>query len=99
MRRMQLMILSQRSRVACSCIRGFAGGADRCSSVGLTSPYPASIGRYTIELNRPLGLVMTQLEPGRTVVDEVVEGGAAALEGSVSVGDELLATSTGEGDM
>ena len=65
----------------------------------LTCPYPESIGRYTIELSRPLGLVMTQLEQGRTVVDEVVEGGAAALEGSVSVGDELLATSTGEGDM
>ena len=49
-----------------------------------------------IKLNRPLGIVFEEIEPGLPAgvrVKEITDGGNADLDGRVFVGDELVAVS------
>ncbi|KAL4419627.1 hypothetical protein ABPG77_008568 [Micractinium sp. CCAP 211/92] len=56
---------------------------------------PPGCARYTVELPKPLGLVLEEGQGGRGVyVAEIAaEGNAARLAPEISVGDELIATS------
>lgn len=54
---------------------------------------PAGCTRYSINIKRPLGLVLEEKKEGGIFVGEIVEGGNADKSGLVSVGDELIATS------
>lgn len=55
---------------------------------------PPGCSRYTVTLNKPLGLVLEESkELGTIVVGEVLEGGNAAASGEISAGDILIATS------
>ena len=54
---------------------------------------PAGCTRYSIDIKRPLGLVLEEKKEGGIFVGEIVEGGNADKSGLVSVGDELIATS------
>eukprot|EP00549_Striatella_unipunctata_P013340 CAMPEP_0118705270 /NCGR_PEP_ID=MMETSP0800-20121206/19774_1 /TAXON_ID=210618 ORGANISM="Striatella unipunctata, Strain CCMP2910" /NCGR_SAMPLE_ID=MMETSP0800 /ASSEMBLY_ACC=CAM_ASM_000638 /LENGTH=222 /DNA_ID=CAMNT_0006607405 /DNA_START=23 /DNA_END=691 /DNA_ORIENTATION=+ len=47
---------------------------------------------YEVSLNKPLGIVFEELDSGRgVVVIDLVEGGNAAMQGMVKVGDRLTA--------
>ena len=54
---------------------------------------PPGCSRFTVELKKPLGIVLVEKKDGNIVVEEVVEEGAAAKSGLVSPGDQLIATS------
>ena len=54
---------------------------------------PPGCTRYTINILRPLGLVLEEKKEGGIYVGEIVEDGNAAKTGLVNVGDELIATS------
>lgn len=55
---------------------------------------PPGCSRYSVELTKPLGIVLEENRAtGSITVAEVVPGGAADKTGEVAVGDVLLATS------
>lgn len=54
---------------------------------------PAGCSRYTVELTRPLGLVLEEDGNGGIKVVEVAEGGNGARAELISQGDSLISTS------
>jgi len=54
---------------------------------------PPGCARYSIEVRKPLGLVLEEDKSGDIFVMEVVAGGNSDKTGLVTVGDQLLATS------
>eukprot|EP00898_Chlorokybus_atmophyticus_P002576 jgi/Chlat1/3319/Chrsp22S03414 len=54
---------------------------------------PAGCSRFSVTLKRPLGLILEEDKAGNIFVGEVQKGGNAEAEGSVTVGDQLIATS------
>eukprot|EP00884_Botryococcus_braunii_P002921 jgi/Botrbrau1/1262/Bobra.0163s0055.1 len=54
---------------------------------------PKGCARYNVTLSKPLGLILEETRNGGIVVAEISEGGNAAREGQIQVGDELIATS------
>lgn len=54
---------------------------------------PPGCARYSIEVARPIGLVLEEQDGGAIVVAEIVQDGNAAKTGLVGVGDQLIATS------
>jgi predicted metalloprotease with PDZ domain len=53
---------------------------------------PPGCARYTVNLSRPLGLVL-EAQGNQIVVAEVQTGGLAEREGTVKAGDILISTS------
>lgn len=53
---------------------------------------PEGCSRYTVELSRPLGLVLEE-KGSEIIVGEVQAGGLAAGDGTVQEGDVLISTS------
>eukprot|EP00892_Ulva_mutabilis_P006417 jgi/Ulvmu1/4147/UM019_0126.1 len=51
---------------------------------------PEGCSRYTVELSRPLGLVLEEKGKGEIVVGDVPVGGQAAIQGMVQPGDLLI---------
>ena len=51
------------------------------------------IRRYTVELAKPLGLVLEEKARGGIFVGELVPEGNAARDGRIGVGDRLVSTS------
>lgn len=51
---------------------------------------PEGCSRYTVELSRPLGLVLEERSSGEIFVGDVPAGGQAAREGMVQAGDLLI---------
>ena len=62
------------------------------TSVCLQLQVPEGCSRYTVELSRPLGLVLEE-KGSQIFVGEVQEGGLAAREGTIQPGDILISTS------
>ncbi|GBF93447.1 hypothetical protein Rsub_06580 [Raphidocelis subcapitata] len=55
---------------------------------------PAGCSRYTVELRRPLGVVLEQQQAGGAiVVASITAGGNADKTGQMTVGDQLISTS------
>ncbi|GAB4818674.1 hypothetical protein N2152v2_005720 [Parachlorella kessleri] len=54
---------------------------------------PLGCARYSVQLSKPLGIVLEEDKSGTIFVAEVVPGGNADRSGEVSVGDQLIATS------
>jgi PDZ domain len=51
--------------------------------------YPKGV--YEVKLNKPLGIVFEEIETGKGIyVQDLVEGGNAAKDGSVQIGDVLV---------
>lgn len=74
-----------------------AAAAARTSSADLSDGeerVPPGCARYTVELPKPLGLVLEEGNGGRGVyvVEIPAEGNAARLAPEINVGDELIAT-------
>lgn len=54
---------------------------------------PPGCARYSIEVPRPIGLVLEENKNGTIIVAEIAPDGNAARTGMVQVGDQLIATS------
>lgn len=55
---------------------------------------PLGCSRYTVQLKKPMGLVLEQdSKTGNIFVVEIKPDGSAARDGRLSVGDQLIATS------
>lgn len=54
---------------------------------------PPGCSRYTVELRKPMGVVLEEDKLSNIFVASVTEGGRAAAEGSIGEGDQLLACS------
>lgn len=62
------------------------------TSVCLQLQVPEGCARYTVELSRPLGLVLEE-KGSQIFVGEVQPGGLAARDGTIQPGDILISTS------
>uniref|UniRef100_A0A7S4GIG1 PDZ domain-containing protein n=1 Tax=Eutreptiella gymnastica TaxID=73025 RepID=A0A7S4GIG1_9EUGL len=55
-------------------------------------PAPAGMTRFKVTLAKPFGMVLEEDGNGGIVVSEILEEGNAAKEGTIQVGDSLIAT-------
>jgi len=72
------------ARKGCMCCFSYVGHLPLCRQVS------EGCARYTVELSRPLGLVLEEKGNGEIVVGEVPKGGQAARQGMVQAGDLLI---------
>jgi len=73
-----------------TCQRVRAAGA---SVDGKEDEIPPNCARYTVNISKPLGLVMEETASGFIRVAEVLPGGNAERIGLIQVGDIVIATS------
>eukprot|EP01024_Parvocaulis_polyphysoides_P007419 TRINITY_DN12207_c0_g1_i1.p2 TRINITY_DN12207_c0_g1~~TRINITY_DN12207_c0_g1_i1.p2 ORF type:complete len:165 (-),score=17.47 TRINITY_DN12207_c0_g1_i1:314-769(-) len=65
----------------------------RCQTSTDEHEIPPGCSRYQIQLRKPLGLVLEETKEGKIIVAEIVPEGSADQLGTITVGDELIATS------
>jgi hypothetical protein len=88
--------------IVCQKAQAFTGGTKSMASSPLIrtespsiiargSPLPMALGDFTVELNKPLGIILQECDNASGVqVKELVEGGAAASNSNIVPGDVLL---------
>ncbi len=74
------------------CLRAASSSASTTTANDDDGP-PPGCARYSIEVPRPIGLVLQENKNGTITVAEIAPDGNAARTGMVRVGDQLIATS------
>lgn len=92
----------RRSEVHRTVLRGRLGYPPHCrewkcvagaSADGKEDEIPPNCARYTVNIPKPLGLVMEETASGLIRVAEILSGGNAERTGLIQLGDVLIATS------